>query len=226
VHPVHYFTLIAIALAPALFWLWYFYRRDKFEPEPKVLVLKIFFWGMLLTFPIILIEGLLPTSEFILGIIIAPVIEECGKYLVVVKTVYKNPEFNEPMDGIVYATTAALGFAAIENILYITQVYLQSPIDEIVTVYALRALLSVPGHALFSSIWGYALGRAKFEPLKWREGFVTGGLFLAIFLHGCFNFLLIDVPIYAIGMLILIPVLWALVNRNIADALRRNPPQY
>lgn len=221
---MNYLTILALALAPAVFWLWYFYRRDKFEPEPKILVLKVFFWGMLVTFPIAVIEGIPPINELVLAVIVAPIVEEVGKYLVVVKTVYRNPEFNEPMDGIVYAASAALGFAAIENVLYITQVYLKSPLDEIVAVYVLRALLSVPGHALFSSIWGYVLGRGKFEAPMWRVGLVTGGLVLAICLHGCFNLFLIDAPVFAIGMLVLIPVLWVLLNRNITDAQRRSPP--
>jgi RsiW-degrading membrane proteinase PrsW (M82 family) len=216
------YVIAAVAAAPAIFWLWYFYRRDRYEPEPKLLIIRTFILGMLVTIPVAFIEGILPVSDLILAIFAAPVIEELGKYLVVRRTVYPRPEFNEPMDGLVYAASAALGFATLENIVYISSAYLTSPLEDVLVIYALRALLSVPGHALFSSMWGYTLGRAKFDPAR-GTGFIVGGLILAMVLHGVFNLLLYSSPLFALGVFVLILVAWWGVLHFMEDALRRSP---
>jgi RsiW-degrading membrane proteinase PrsW (M82 family) len=215
-------VLAAVATAPAVFWLWYFYRRDRYEPEPKLLIIRTFILGMLVTIPVAFIEGILPISDLYLAILGAPIIEELAKYLVVKRTVYHSPEFDEPMDGVVYAASAALGFATMENIVYISTAYLTSPLEDLLLIYALRALLSVPGHALFSSIWGYTLGRAKFDPMR-GTGFIMGGLILAMALHGVFNFFLYSSPLLALGVFILILVAWWIVLHLVEDALRRSP---
>ncbi|MDD1678771.1 MAG: PrsW family glutamic-type intramembrane protease [Methanomicrobiales archaeon] len=215
-------VIAAVAAAPAIFWLWYFYRKDRYEPEPKFLILRTFLLGMGVTIPVAFIEGILPLSDLILAVLAAPVIEELAKYMVVKRTVYQNREFDEPMDGVVYAASAALGFATLENIVYITSAYLTSPVEDVLVVYALRALLSVPGHALFSSMWGYALGRAKFDPAH-KTGFILLGLALAMLLHGIFNFILYSSPLLALGVFVLVLVAWWAVLRLMKDALRRSP---
>jgi RsiW-degrading membrane proteinase PrsW (M82 family) len=202
--------------------LWYFYRRDRYEPEPKLLILRTFLLGVLVTIPVAFLEGILPVSDLVLAIIAAPIIEELAKYLVVRRTVYTSPEFDEPMDGVVYAASAALGFATLENIVYITYAYLTSPLEDVLVIYALRALLSVPGHALFSSMWGYTLGRAKFDPAR-GTGFMVGGLILAMVLHGVFNFFLYSTPLLALGVFVLILAVWWAVLYLMKEALRRSP---
>jgi RsiW-degrading membrane proteinase PrsW (M82 family) len=216
------YVIAAVATAPAVFWLWFFYRRDRYEPEPKLLIIRTFILGLLITIPVAFIEGLLPVSDLVLAVVGAPVIEEVAKYLVVRRTVYPRPEFNEPMDGVVYAASAALGFATLENIVYISSAYLTSPLEDVLIIYALRAVLSVPGHALFSSMWGYALGRAKFDPAK-GTGYILGGLALAILLHGVFNFFLYSDPLLAAGVFVLVLAAWWGVLHLMQDALRRSP---
>ena len=95
--------------------------------------------------------------------VVAPVVEECGKFLVVYWFVFRRPVFDEPIDGIVYAVTAALGFAALENVVYLFAAYSETlalPLE----LSVLRAVLSVPGHALMSSMWGYSLGQSLVTP--------------------------------------------------------------
>jgi RsiW-degrading membrane proteinase PrsW (M82 family) len=220
-------AIVALALGPGIFWVWYFYHRDRFEPEPAALIIKIFLLGALVTIPAAIIEGLAGlfiASTLILAIIIAPVVEESSKFFIVYRFIYPDTEFDEPMDGIVYAASAALGFASVENVIYVFSAYVISPSLAIETII-IRAIFSVPAHALFSSVWGYALGRAKFMAPELREGVILRGLILAMVLHGIFNFLLIAAEIYAFALivfiLVLIPGLWLLVNRDIASALRR-----
>jgi len=219
------FLILVLALAPGLFWAWYFYRRDRFKPEPAAMIVKIFILGLLVTFPVAFAEGfigLFVASPLLMGAVVAPIVEEYGKFAVVHRFAYRNTEFDEPMDGIVYAAAAALGLATIENVLYVFSAYLTSPSLALSTIVA-RALFSVPGHALFAGVWGYALGQARFAPTEKRPSIIRRGLILGMALHGTFNLLLISAEIIAYAMaafiLILTPGLWIIANRNIRKAL-------
>ena len=78
--------LLILGFAPALFWLWYFYLKDRYAPEPRAWILRIFLLGMLSTIPIALIEGMIGIvfpSDVFLAVVVAPVVEEIGKFLVV-----------------------------------------------------------------------------------------------------------------------------------------------
>lgn len=214
--------ILALALAPGAFWLLYFYSRDRMDPEPRRLVLKTFLLGMAVAPAAALVEALFFwVGIFLLVVIVGPVIEEIAKYLVVTRTVFKREEFNEPIDGIIYAAAAGLGFATLENVGYLIGAQATGMLGE--TFWA-RALLSVPGHALFSSMWGYALGWSLLivdeEP---RRRFVRRGVWLAIGLHGLFNFLALTTPVTglfgAVLLLILIVFVWRAVHRRISSAL-------
>lgn len=215
--------LLVVAIAPALFWLLYFYRKDKYEPEPLSWIVKIFLLGALIVIPIAIgeiIAGIF-ISEFAIFIFIAPVMEECGKYFVVKRYVYPTNEFNEPVDGIIYAVAAALGFATLENIFYVFSIH-PTKLATLSWVVFFRAILSVPGHALFSSIWGYSLGVAKFgNPIDAPKIIITG-LAGAIVFHAIFNYFLIDSLGFALLLLFVIPFLWWLVQRNIKDSLGKS----
>jgi RsiW-degrading membrane proteinase PrsW (M82 family) len=203
--------LLVLAIAPTLFILLYIYRKDRYEPEPLHLVAWIFFLGALSCIPAGLIEMLFPDGVFS-SVVVAPVVEETLKFLVVFLAIYPRPEFDEPMDGIVYATAAGLGFAAIENILYV--------IEGGLAVGIVRAIVSVPGHVVFSCIWGFALGIAKFRPENERTGIIVTGLFGAMLLHGIFNFSLVvfGASGLLLILLVIIPLGWWMTCRNIGCA--------
>jgi len=122
--------LIALAIAPGLFLLWFYYKKDVYEPEPKKLVIKTFIFGALIAFPVSLVESIFVSpSKIILNgdflqlliyaFLVIATTEEFGKFLVVKSVAYNSSEFNEIMDGIVYAVASALGFATLENIFYV-----------------------------------------------------------------------------------------------------------
>jgi len=214
--PSTLFFLIA-ATGPALFWLVYFYRKDRFAPEPKRLVMKMYGLGMLSVIPILIAYQ---PFNFVQGmavpVILAPIIEETGKCLIVLFFIYRHAEFDEPIDGIIYATAVALGFATIENILY---VFNSPTISDRTTVAIARAILSVPGHALFSSIFGYAIGLAKFSTPSLRPLLIFRGLLWAILAHSIFNLAASLNLMGAIGFLVLMPFLWKKFHARVEKAL-------
>jgi RsiW-degrading membrane proteinase PrsW (M82 family) len=218
--PETLYLLLLLAIGPALFWLWYFYNRDRYEPEPLSWIVMIYLLGMAVTIPVAFVEGLssLVFSEFLVAVMVAPIVEEGAKFLVVRKTVYQTPEFDEPVDGIVYAAAVGLGFATLENVIYVFSA-LETSFAFAVQTGIVRAFLSVPGHVLFSTLWGDALGRAKFLPAGRRPGIIAWGLILAMISHGLFNLLLYDAIGFAVLILVLVPVLWMTVLRNIHTAL-------
>ena len=215
---MHY---ILLGFAPGLYWLWYFYQRDKLEPEPKKLVLISYFLGILAAGLVIFIHMPFKWNYFISAVIAAPILEELAKFLMVWTYLYRNKNFSEPMDGIVYAAAVALGFASIENGLYLFRINQQAKFL-LSNVILIRAFLSVPAHALFSGIWGYALGRYKFDKKKNRF-VVLYGLLLAMLLHAAFNYVCL-IPVYSsFGLLILTAAMWMLMNKKILKAEKDSP---
>jgi len=232
--PLTFTAIILLGFAPGLFWLWYFYKKDKLEPEPKSYIIKTFCLGMLAAIISAVFE--MPFGEYtILSVVlVAPAVEEFVKFSVVRVTMYNNVEFDEPMDGIMYAASAALGFASLENSLYLLGNF-GLPLSDLVTplpdhqpigffsLFVTRAFLSVPGHVLFSSMWGYALGWAKFMDKGARFRFILQGYILAVAMHGCFNFLAISSTYGALFLVVFIIIMWKLVGKRIHLALAGSP---
>lgn len=212
--------LFLLAVAPAAFWLWYFYNKDRYEPEPLSWILMVYIFGIVVTIPVAFIEGTLSIiiPEFFIVVLGAPIVEEAGKYLVVKKTVWESLEFDEPVDGIIYAAAAGLGFATLENVIYVFSAVETSLLLALQTGL-LRALISVPGHVLFSAMWGYSLGKARFIPQEQRTGVIATGLILAMAFHALFNLLLYDAIGFAVLILVVVPVLWFSVQKKIDQAL-------
>ena len=185
------FELIVIAIAPIVFLAWFVYTRDRYDREPRRLIVKTFLVGAILVAPVIVAELvgslIIPPSDdplvlFLHFLIVVALVEESSKYLAVRISVYGTREFNEPMDGLVYGAIAGLGFAAPENLLYV--------LSRGAALGIIRAVLSVPGHALWGSIIGYYLGRQK---LKLDSNGGIKGLSLAVILHTVFDLSLIHI---------------------------------
>jgi RsiW-degrading membrane proteinase PrsW (M82 family) len=221
--------IVALGLAPGLFWLFFFLRKDRLEPEPARYVIGMYFWGLLPAIAALLVQTplscLLPW--FLMPILVAPVTEELFKFFFLVWALRLfsgfRKEFDEPMDGIVYAAAVALGFASLENIGYLAIASLQ---DRLTTVFVLRALLSVPAHVLFSGMWGYALGMSRCAALKRdkKEDSLLWGVILAVFFHGIFNGLAyLDTLYTSILLLLAVILFWKIAFRNIRSAILASP---
>ncbi len=217
--------VVLISVLPGALWLILFYRSDRYDPEPKKLVARTFLVGAIVASAMALVYQGLPfvKSAMVMVVFMAPLVEEIAKFLCVRWTVYDRPEFNEPMDGMVYAAAAALGFASIENVVYVlTEWFNGGPFIGTMVLMA-RAVISVPAHALFASFWGLALGWSK-----GRKGLkpivrVFLGLLSAMVLHGLFNWLSSETFLGGLGFLIVLAIAWRVVFLMIRKALEASP---
>lgn len=200
--------LLLLAILPVFVLAFFVYRKDKFEKEPLKMLVKAFLFGCLSAIPAIFLELLLSAfysfvggnflpgffSGLYNGYIVAGCSEELCKLLLLTWAVWKSRDFNEYFDGIVYAAFVSLGFAGLENIMYVFQ---QGAFEEALMTGGMRALLSVPGHFLFGVVMGYYFALAKFQPETRRENRFKAFLY-PMLLHGTFDALLM-VP-EAMGM--------------------------
>ena len=197
---------LILAIIPTIFLVRYFYLKDINKPEPIRLIIKIFIMGILCTIPIVFIEVMMMgiiepfTSNIIIysflqAFIVAGLCEETIKLMIIRFFIYNNKHFDEIMDGIVYTIVASLGFACLENIMYVS--------DGGVAVALIRSITAVPLHAFCSGIMGYYIGKAKFSKTNSKE-YIQKGLFYAVCIHGFYNFVLFVGGIYSF---IIIPIL-------------------
>ncbi len=187
--------LLSVALAPVIVLLFYVNKRDKYEKEPKKLLIKVFLFGVISVIPIIIIETLLTNywhEKYVYpdmrlhtaaydAFVVASFTEEFFKIMIFFIFIWKNKEFNEKFDGIVYAVFISMGFAAAENLMYVFGNGLSTGI--------LRAFTAVPAHAIFAVSSGYFLGLAKFKP-RVRTIFLFFALVVPVLLHGIYDFIL------------------------------------
>lgn len=171
--------------------MWYVDLLDAKRPEPRGSLHKVALAGALSIVAVVVVGRLLMIYEPARGtyayalfhsFLVAAVVEELAKVACVYWVVWRRPEFDERMDGIVYAAYAALGFAMVENVLYLYKFTETS--GEFLRVYFLRALLAVPGHAMWGGMMGYFAAKRRFDHSG--PGLV-GGCLLAIVLHGLYD---------------------------------------
>ena len=225
-----------LAFAPGLFWLWFFVRGRAYRPKPRRLLAYAFLLGMLVTVPAGILEfilidlpGIDVEESLAAGVtamlfVVGPV-EELSKFAAVRLGPYRSLYFDEPRDGLVYAVAASLGFASLENLLYILA---YGP-----EVMVSRAPLSTLAHVIFGSFWGMALGLQVDRQRRGRTLWLLAGLAIAAALHGVFNILLITQTLYG-ALLVLagtaVGLWWTLSRFRWAQRvspfrLRRNYPR-
>ena len=190
-------SLLALAIAPGIAICLYIYFKDKHEKEPIKLLVISFILGILSVIPALILSligseiiGFVPESRSYLFSLVSCVVgiglvEEFSKFIFVRYYTYKKDDFNEPFDGIVYCVMVSMGFATLENILYVYQGG--------ATVALARMFTAVPMHAIFAIIMGYYMGIQKFYG---KKNYALMGLAYAALLHGVYDFVLFneDIP--------------------------------
>lgn len=182
------FLIVFIALFFSTgFWFWLVRRKDRFAPEPFWFLCKIMLLGGVFSvIPSALLNGMVVDQQTDLLTSLwqncfVGLNEELWKLVATVYLIKNHHHFDEPVDGIIYAATVALGFAAIENIEYISRYGLN--------VLAMRHFTSIPGHLAFSMLWGYGLTLAKFKhPEKYWFVVIWPYYLAAALAHGLYNF--------------------------------------
>jgi protease PrsW len=224
---------------PALVGMWLVDRLDAKRPEPPRLRRLVAAMGMLSVIPAILLETWLvdaagPSigppmtyrSASFHAFAIAAAIEEACKIMVVYWVVWRRPEFDERLDGIVYASRAGLGFALVENVKYLLD---ENTLDGQLHTWMMRAVLAVPGHALWTGMIGAYAARRRFD----GKGLgLIGGYLLAVAFHGAYDLTAFvqmplhfegrdDLSSYAIPALALLTIVAFLVLRGLARTALR-----
>lgn len=215
-----YALLLLPVLLPILFWGYYHYHKDRHLPEPVGRLFLAFVLGlvaaaiskalyMALGWASLRYDALALADGNMLGLLaysmlaIGPV-EEFAKMLPFLLLVLKFPEMDEPIDGIIYASFVALGYAAVENLMYLE--YL-TPVEA-----AARGFAGPVVHMLFASIWGYSIGCAHLRGESLLRAAAKGFL-LAAGLHGLYDFIVLQQTLNALpvaAVLILGGWIWRL----------------
>ncbi|MCS6982275.1 MAG: PrsW family glutamic-type intramembrane protease [Flavobacteriales bacterium] len=220
---------LALAVAPGLALAVYVYWRDKFEKEPLRWVAISFFLGLPAAFCAAIVslslserlqnffppqEILQKTAEAFLGVAL---VEEFFKFLMIRLFLLHKPFFNEPYDGITYSVMVSLGFATIENILYV--------LEGGISTALLRMFTAVPAHAVFGVMMGYHLGMYRFYPNKAYHKNMA--LIAPILLHGFYDLSLFlhNIPFMFLGALVSLLIGVRLSLRAIKLHQERSPFQ-
>jgi RsiW-degrading membrane proteinase PrsW (M82 family) len=187
------------AVLPSLLLVWFFYSQDV-NRHVRRTVLITFLLGILIVFPVAALEVTafadLPLGDnpYVQGLVrafwTAAIPEEMLKFLVVVLYCARLRNFGERMDGMVYGSVASLGFAAMENVVYVTAGGLALALS--------RAFTAVPCHAFLGAIMGFYVGQARFDSGR-RGRLLATGLFVAILFHGLYDFPLLTIQAMNVG---------------------------
>ncbi len=201
-------------IAPAVFWLGYFYYKDRYRPEPIRNLGITYILGLVAAYTCMKFYGLLPLvgipddpsalmegqglDYFFYSLGVIGLVEEFFKFLPFLFIILRLKAFDEVIDGIVYASTIALGFASLENIYYLK--YLEG-----FELFG-RAFASPLTHTIFSSIWGYTVGKARIDGKSLFKASLIG-LSIAAAVHGVFDFFTVS-PTLRIAASLIVLIIW------------------
>ncbi len=214
---LQYATYIGLGILPALIWLTFYLHEDA-HPEPKAMIFQVFLLGMAIVpvvlqveilydkflsrfFPFLVANQQVSLISIFAGIAI---IEEFFKFLVVKIRVFYDRNFDEPVDAMVYMIVSALGFAALENIIYLFRPGNEALLDGLNTALV-RFVSATLLHALASGFVGYGIARSFFSTKK-APLLIVLGFFVAIMSHFLYNYLMSRVDavfIQAVGIMLL-----------------------
>jgi len=223
--------LLVIAIAPAVALFLFFYIRDRYRREPVGVMLVTFALGAASLVPAVITSLSLQKltgwrsstpdllHAFLGAMLIVGLVEEGAKFLVVRFYAYHRPEFDEPYDGIMYSVMAALGFATLENVIYI--------FSNGAGTGVMRALLAMPSHAFDGVLMGYFLGEAKFARSDRVGNWLSAlGFGLAVVAHGLYDFIVFSLdkaPLMVISLLTMAVLFWVIFFKATRKLSEQSP---
>lgn len=217
--------LLLAAIAPSAALMYYIYMKDKYEKEPRRLLVKAFLLGAISVIPVLIVEMNLNLFERgdesliaagYTAFIVAGLVEEAFKFTMFYLLIWRNNEFDEMYDGIVYSVFVSLGFATVENIGYV--------LSSGFSVALLRSITAVPAHAMFGVAMGYYLGIAKFVREPYKSRYFRKGLIVPIILHGIYDFILLSRRYYIMSIFVIYMIyLWKRGIRNVRELVECSP---
>lgn len=215
-----------LAAAPSIALLIFIYQKDRYDREPKLLLLKLFISGFFITIPVFFVEKFLdsfmPANIIFKAFIVAGFTEEFFKLFLVKKIAFNNKSYDEKLDGIIYSVFVSLGFATAENFLYV----FSNRLNFIYTGIT-RAIFAVPAHMLFAVTMGYYLSLSKFSTNRFSSKvYMIEALIVPLILHGTYDYILSVEKYNVIPIFILFVIyLWRLnlkrINRYVSDSKDR-----
>ncbi len=221
------FRALVLLAGSSLLWLHYFWLKDALRPEPRRRVLVAFLLGapaVALALALYRLAEALggpssapedPAAAALYCLLMVGPIEEAAKFLAAGAIAFRWRCFDEPVDGIVYAGAVGIGFATVENVLYLP---LLQPGQALA-----RCLASPLTHALFASAWGVTAGHASFRVRSraGRAAWIGGGLAFAMFAHGLYDALLFTSSLPVIASVVVLALWVALIWTTRRSALIR-----
>jgi RsiW-degrading membrane proteinase PrsW (M82 family) len=227
------FLIIVLSILPNFVWLLFYLKQDP-HPEPPPLLLVAFFLGIFSTvfalgtgvlflrgFELLGLEKQVVQNSFWFMFLGVALVEEVFKFLMAFLFLRRNPAFDEPIDAVIYLAVIALGFAFVENIIYLASIFNEysGSFSQIIYFLTLRFIGANFLHTLASGLVGYfwAIGIVKHRVRR----SVFWGLGLATLIHGLFNLLVIvfGMPLY-VGAVSLLFILALFLLRD-AEVLRQ-----
>lgn len=206
------FIILSAAIAPGLALLSYFYMRNEMSTEPRRTLVHAFLYGAIITFPILFIQYVLEeegvfSTPFVSTVLFTSSIEEFFKWLIIFVFILRHVEFDDPYDGILYGAAVSLGFATVENVVYILSFGLDTAF--------MRALLPVSSHALFGVVMGYYFGKGKFSKENRQKEYIALALIAPVGLHLIYNSILMIETYFMYVMLPFMLFLWWFALRKV-----------
>lgn len=206
------FIILSAAIAPGLALLSFFYLRNQMDTEPRRALLHAFIYGAIITFPVLFIQFILEEEQtfrnpFFINVIFTSSLEEMVKWLVIFAVILRHVEFDDPYDGVLFGVAVSLGFATVENVIYLLSFGLDQAF--------MRAMLPVSSHALFGVVMGYYYGKGKFSSDEIQKKFIFLAFFAPLGLHIMYNSILMLEGSFIYAMLPFMLFLWWFALRKV-----------
>ena len=187
--------ILILAILPISFFVGWIYLKDKYEKEPPLKLIKYFLLGILVSIFAIILELYFSKLNIFSGILgyiytaffVAAFTEEVVKSIILIPILLRDNDFNEKLDGIIYSIFLSLGFATVENIIYLMRERLDLSFELGIT----RGFISIPSHVMFAITMGYHISKYKFaKEDNGKNKYLIYAIIIPILLHGVFDFIL------------------------------------